>query len=129
MIVKLRSFFTNAKREKTYILVIALVVLLGGLGIITEAEVALWTTAAVATVALLFAMLFATSNLRLAVYGLVAALGPLLTWYSIGTGAQWTAIIAFFGSALAIGKAATKTYTVIDETGELIQHDWSENTE
>lgn len=110
----LRTSVPSAVREQLYTYVAAGVLLIAGLGYISDEVAALWTAVGLATVTLLFALVHSTSPWRTALYALLAAVAPLALWYSIGTETGWTAVLAFAATVFGITKAAGKTPVVIE---------------
>ncbi|NKS62363.1 hypothetical protein GS966_19970 [Rhodococcus hoagii] len=109
MLDYLRRLIPATLREQLYTYAVAAVMLLAGLGYISNAAAALWTAVAGASVTLVFALLHSLSPWRTALYGLLAAVAPLMLWYSIGTEQGWAAVLAFAGVLFGITKAATNT--------------------
>lgn len=104
-----RGIVPAAARDKVYTLASAGVLLLAGLGLISDEVAPLWFAVAGASVVLLFAVLHATSPWRAALYGFIAVLAPLALWYSLGTATGWAAVLTFAATALGITKAAGST--------------------
>ncbi|MFF2123783.1 hypothetical protein ACFVXH_41380, partial [Kitasatospora sp. NPDC058184] len=104
----LRDRIPAAAREQLYTYVAAGVLLIAGLGYLSDVVAALWAAVGVASVTLLFALLHAASPWRTALYGLLAALAPLALWYSIGTETGWAAVLTFAATVFGLTKAAGK---------------------
>ncbi|MBM4525192.1 hypothetical protein GS462_11295 [Rhodococcus hoagii] len=113
MLEKIRSLIPATAREQYYTYAAAAIMLLSGLGYISQTLAALWIAAAGASITLVFALLHSLSPWRTALYGLLAAAAPLALWYSIGTGQDWTAALAFAGVLLGVTKAAANTAVTI----------------
>lgn len=111
MLEKIRALVPPAAREQYYTYAAAAIMLLAGLGYISQTLAALWTAAAGASITLLFALLHSLSPWRTALYGLLAAAAPLAIWYSIGSERGWVAAVAFAGVVLGVTKAAANTST------------------
>lgn len=98
-----------AEREGWYRAVSGLFLMLWAIGVLTQDEAAKWTQFGISTVTLLFALLYATSPWRVALYGLIVPLAGLLTWYGIATGVNWPLVAAAVAQVLGITTAAAKT--------------------
>lgn len=113
MLEKIRTLVPAAVREQLYTYVAAAIMLLAGLGYISQTVAALWVAVAGASITLVFALLHSLSPWRTALYGVLAAIAPLALWYSIGTGQTWAAALAFAGVLLGVTKAAANTTTTV----------------
>lgn len=95
-------------REPGYRVITGVVGLLVAFAYLSQEEAALWTQLGLSSVTLLFAALFATSTWRLALYLVLAAVGPLLVWYGVVNDEQWPLIfqaaIQLFGLSTAAAK-------------------------
>lgn len=118
MLTKLRTLLPYEKRQEVYALAAAFVVMLGGFGVANDEALALWSGAGVSGLALLYALLHATSAWRGALFSFLVVLQPLAVLYSLGTNQQWAAVIVFAGTAFGLNKATAKAPIVIDETGQ-----------
>ena len=96
-------------RERIYDTVGAAVVVLGSWGLVDEADAAVYAQVILACVALLFAILHSTSNIRTTLYGLLGAVQALAAFYSIGTDAQWAGVLAMAAAVLGTQVAAGRT--------------------
>ncbi|RYE40730.1 MAG: hypothetical protein EOP24_39685 [Hyphomicrobiales bacterium] len=110
----LRDRIPAAAREQLYTYATAAVLLVAGLGYISQEEAPLWVAVVGASVVLLFALTHSTSPWRTSLYALLAVLAPLALWYSIGTETGWAAVLTFAATVFGITKAAGKTPVVID---------------
>ncbi|MCP3811561.1 hypothetical protein NLX62_04350 [Mycobacteriaceae bacterium Msp059] len=98
-----------AQREGWYRAISGLFLLLWSVGVLAQAEALVWSQLGISTVTLLFAVLYATSSWRAALYGLVVPLSAVLTWYGIATGINWPLVAAAVAQVLGITTAAAKT--------------------
>ncbi|MFN6543930.1 phage holin [Mycolicibacterium nivoides] len=98
-----------AQREGWYRAVSGLFFMLWAVGVLTQDEAAKWTQFGISSVTLLFALLYATSPWRVAIYGLIVPLSAVLTWYGIATGINWPLVAAAVAQVLGITTAAAKT--------------------
>lgn len=112
LLERARTLIPATARLQYYRIAVAAIVLLGGLGFISQSLLALWIAVAGASVTLLFALLHSLSTWSTAVYGLIAALAPLLLAYSIGTEQGWAAVITFAGIVFGVTTAASRTTTL-----------------
>lgn len=113
---RLRLMFPATERESLYRGVSAFIILLFAFGVLDENEAALWTQLAVSVVTCLFALLYATSTWRVALYLVVGPLGAVLMGYGIVTDTRWALIVAAVGQALGVSTAAAKTVQTPPET-------------
>lgn len=119
---RLRTLIPATARLQYYRLAVAVIVLLGGLGFISQSLLAVWIAVAGASVTLLFALLHSLSTWSTALYGLIAALAPLLLAYSIGTEQGWAAVITFAGIVFGVTTAASRTTTLAAPIHDLALH-------
>lgn len=98
-----------AQREGWYRAISGLFLMLWAAGVLAEQEALVWSQFGISTVTLLFAVLYATSNWRAALYGLIVPLAAVLTWYGIATGVNWPLVAAAVAQVLGITTAAAKT--------------------
>ena len=106
-----RTAIPATTRAKYYTYVAAGVLLLSGLGVVTDTVASLWSAAGLASVTLVFAVLHSLSPWRTALYTFLATLAPLALWYSIGSATQWVAVLSFAATVFGITKAASNTAT------------------
>ncbi|HEY9312126.1 phage holin [Williamsia sp.] len=109
----IRTAVPATARAKYYTYVAAGVLLMSGLGVVTETVASLWSAAGLASVTLVFALLHSLSPWRTALYGFLATLAPLALWYSIGTATQWVAVLSFAATVFGITKAASNTAPMV----------------
>lgn len=107
-----RSVVRPEWRERIYDAVGVVVVLLGSWGLVDDQAAATLAQVVLALVALLFAMLHATSEVRIALYGLLAAAQAVAALFAIGTDAQWAAVLAMAAAVLGTQVAAGNTPNV-----------------
>lgn len=123
---RVRAVVPENQREAVYRFVGGLGLFLFAFGVLDDMEASLWTQLGVSTVTLLFALLYATSTWRVALYAVVGPLGAVLMAYSIVTETRWGLIVAATGQALGITTAAAKTVQrapsppVIDSEGNVL---------
>lgn len=98
-----------AQREGWYRAISGLFLMLWAAGVLAEQEALVWSQFGISTVTLLFAVLYATSSWRAALYGLIVPLAAVLTWYGIATGVNWPLVAAAVAQILGITTAAAKT--------------------
>lgn len=98
-----------AQREGWYRAISGLFLLLWAGGVLAQEEALVWSQFGISTVTLLFAVLYATSSWRVALYGLIVPLSAVLTWYGIATGVDWPLVAAAVAQVLGITTAAAKT--------------------
>ena len=106
-------------REGWYRLASGLVMFLFAFGLLTADAVTLRLQLAVATVTLLFALLYATSPWRVALYAIVAPVGAVLLYYGVVDDVRWALISAAVAQVFGITTAAAKTVTV-DPDGRVV---------
>lgn len=106
---RLQTVIPANAREAWYRIAAAIVMGLSAFGVLNGETVALWGQLAVATITLLFAALYATTPLRVALYAVLAPLGAVLLYYGITYDEQWAIITASIGQAFGIATAAAKT--------------------
>lgn len=107
-----------AQREGWYRAISGLFLMLWAAGVLAEQEALVWSQFGISTVTLLFAVLYATSNWRAALYGLIVPLAAVLTWYGIATGVNWPLVAAAVAQVLGITTAAAKTVQRSNVTAE-----------
>lgn len=117
---RLREFVRPEWRERIYDTVGAAVVLLGGWGLVDQADGAVIAQVILAAVALLFAILHSTSGIRTALYGLLVAVQAVFGLWSIGTDAQWAGVLAIAAAVLGTQVAAGRT-PILDNARAAIQ--------
>lgn len=117
---RLDRFIPAIWREHLYKIVTAIVTALTATGITTADKAGLWSQLGIATVTLLFAVLYAGTSLRATFYAVIAAGGALLLAYGIAQGINWPVIVGAVAQALGLATAAAKTITV-DSEGNIAQ--------
>lgn len=119
MLDTFRAALPASSRDRVYEIAAAAIVLLAGIGAVAEEAVPLWIAAATAVLVLLYALIHSTSAWSTALYGVVAAVAPLATWYSLGDGKTWAAIVGFAAVVLGTTTAASRsdTYDVVAGIG------------
>lgn len=95
-------------REHLYKLVTAAVTALTALGVTTADKAGLWTQLGVATVTLLFAVLYAGTGIRATFYAVLTAASAVLLAYGIAQNINWAVITAAAAQALGLSTAAAK---------------------
>lgn len=108
---KLDRFIPASAREGAYRVVAAVIMGLTATGAVSADKSGLWTQLGVATVTLTWALLYAGTSFRVALYAVTGAGGALLMAYGIDQHVDWAVIIASVGQALGVASAAAKTVT------------------
>lgn len=114
-----RRWLRPEYREKFYNVTGAAVVLLGGFGVVDQNAAATVAQLVLAVVALLFAILYSTSQLRLALYGVLAAASAVAALWSLGSDATWAAVLSIAAAVLGTQVAAARTpapYDIVPAT-------------
>jgi len=96
-------------RGRIYATLGSVQVLLVTLGLLNDADAALWAGAVAAVVGFGLAGVNSTSTWRTWLYGVLGAAQPLLVAYSVVNDAQASAVAAVVSAALGLGVAAAKT--------------------
>lgn len=107
----LRGVIPPTAREKFYVVVAALVGVLG----FTEGEAAVWTQVGVAAVTLLFALLYSSSTVRASLYAVLVAVSTAGQLYGYFTETQWASYLGLAAALLGIATAAAKAPTTTIE--------------
>jgi hypothetical protein len=105
---KLDPVFTPARREAINRALSAIIIGLTATGTLTADKAALWTQLGVAGVGLLFALLYAGTSVRAALYSVIVVGSSLLAVYGIAQNVDWAIIVACVGQAFGITTAAAK---------------------
>lgn len=105
----LRDVLPPEHRETLYRVVAGVLTFLTGYGILDESEAALWAQLAVGTITVLFALLYSTTTLRMALYALIGPVGAVLMAYGIVTDQMWAVIVAAVGQVFGVATAGSKT--------------------
>lgn len=103
-------------RETVYRIVAAVVTGLTATGALTVDKAYLWTQLGLATVTLLFALLYAGTALRAAFYAAITAGSAVLLAYGVAKGIDWPIIVGAIGQALGVATAAAKAQTPASTT-------------
>lgn len=106
---RIRAVVKPEWREGGYRVVVAAITMLFALGMLEQEEAALWTQLGISVITTLFALVFATSKWRAALYMLVGPIGGLLMWYGIVNDETWALITAAVAQAFGVTTAAAKT--------------------
>jgi hypothetical protein len=104
----LRELIPQSSREMAYRIASTLAAFLLALGLTTADRAALWGQFAIGVVTTLFALLYATTPWRVALYGLVAPAGALLLAYGLVTNTVWALIAGAAGQFFGVTTAAAK---------------------
>ncbi|MFC4373384.1 hypothetical protein ACFO5K_04670 [Nocardia halotolerans] len=96
-------------RGRLYAVLAPVQVLLVTLGVLTDANAALWGSAVAAVLGFTVAGANSTATWRTWLYGVLAVTQPVLITYGVFTGSQASAIVAVVVTALGLGVAAAKT--------------------
>lgn len=105
---KLDPYLTPSRREAAQRLVSAVVAGLAATGVLTADKAALWAQLGTGTVALLFALLFAGTGIRAALYSVIVLVFGLVQAYGIANGIDWATIMGVVAYAFGITTAAAK---------------------
>lgn len=105
----IRRWVRPEYREKAYNLVGAAVVVLGSFGMVDSNAAATLAQLVLALVALVFAILYSTSQLRVALYGVLVAAQATAALWSLGNDAKWAAILSMAAAVLGTQVAAART--------------------
>lgn len=106
--VALGGIFTPARREGLSRALAAVVIGLQGIGVLTSDKSALWGQLAAASVALLYALVWAGTALRAVLYGFLLSIGSLVMAYGIVHNVDLAIILASVGQTFGITTAAAK---------------------
>ncbi len=110
-----RSVIRPEYRERAYNLVGAAVVVLGSFGLVDGNAAATVAQLVLALLALLFAILYSTSQLRVALYGVLVSVQAVAALWSIGNDAKWAGVLAMAAAVLGTQVAAARTPAPYDE--------------
>lgn len=103
-----RSLIPPTARKRAYDIATAIVAGLGMWGYLDTTEVMQWTSVAVSAVALVFAVLYSTSTIRMTLYTLCGSLGVVAGSYGVLTGSQAAGIMAVAVAVLGIAVAGSE---------------------
>lgn len=117
MLAKIRSVIPAYARERWYIVSNALVSFLTMWGLLDASLGQQIATLAIASITLLFAILYSTDEIRTAIYTLVLAVQAVAQVLGILTDQQWGAIVALVAILLGQTLAAAKTPAMISVSG------------
>jgi hypothetical protein len=117
---RLQTLVPASAREAWYRFASAAVMFLFAFGLLTADSMTLWIQLVGATVTLVFAAIYATTPLRLAMYSILAPAGAILLYYGIVTDVRWALITAAVAQAFGIVTAAAKTVTVVNPDGSTV---------
>lgn len=106
---RLQALVPQRAREAYYRFAGGAVMFLMAIGLLDTAEASLWTQLVVGTVTLVFALLYATTPWRVALYAITGPLGGVLMYYGIVNDTKWALITASVAQAFGITTAAAKT--------------------
>ncbi|AKO62190.1 tail length tape measure protein [Mycobacterium phage Apizium] len=115
---RLQAMIPAKARETWYRVASAAVMFLLAFGILDANEAALWAQFAVGLVTLVFALIYAYTPARVALYAFVGVVGSVLLYYGITTEETWALITAAVAQAFGIATAAAKTTPVVVARGQ-----------
>lgn len=115
---RLDKLIPASARETAYRVVAAVIMGLTATGITDPDKATMWSQLGVATVTLLWALLYAGTSIRAALYAVTGAGGALLMAYGLAKGVDWAVIVASVGQALGVASAAAKTVTAPSEPAD-----------
>lgn len=96
-------------RGTLYIFAPTIIVLLASFNVIDNETVSVWTSAVVAAITAVFAIVNGESSWRNAVYGLFGAVQAILQLYGLFSDEQWASISGLVLALLSIGLAGVFT--------------------
>lgn len=105
---RLDPIFTPARREALSRVLAATIMGLQGVGILTADKAALWSQLGVAAIGLVYALLWAGTSIRAALYSVILVGSSVLLAYGIADSVNWAIILASVGQAFGITTAAAK---------------------
>lgn len=106
---RLQGWIPPTWREAGYRVVSGVLTFLTGYGILDGNNAVLWSQLAIGTITSLFALLYATSSARAALYAIVGPLGAVLMAYGIIQDEKMAVISAALAQVFGIATAAAKT--------------------
>lgn len=130
-----RSVLRPEYRQQVYNLVGVAVVVLGGYGVVDNNTASTVAQLVLALTALLFAVLYSTSELRVALYGTLVAVQAVAALWSIGNDATWAGIVSIAAAVLGTQVASGRTPIPMRFTDEFdrshsaLGGDWPEGTQ
>jgi len=95
-------------REMAQRVIAGVLTLLTGYQVLDADKAALWSQLVLGTVGAVFALLYATSTARVALYALVGPLGAVLMAYGIVSDVKWAVLVASVGQVFGSATAAAK---------------------
>lgn len=110
---RLQVILSPGVRDQLYRTLAGALTFLSGWGILDDQNAVLWSQLGVGTIGSLFAMLYATSTARQALYALVGPLGAVLMAYGIIQDTKWAIIVASLGQVFGMATAASKTVELV----------------
>jgi hypothetical protein len=116
---KLQGWIPPTWREAGYRVISGVLTFLTGYGILDGNNAVLWSQLGIGTVTSLFALLYATSSARAALYAIVGPLGGVLMAYGIIQDEKMAVISAALAQVFGIATAAAKTVELAPVTPAL----------
>lgn len=113
---RLQGLIPPAYREAAYRVIAGVLTALTGFQVLGTDDAALWSQLAVGTVTSLFALLYSTSTVRVALYALVGPLGGVLMAYGIIGDVKWAVLVASVGQVFGTATAAAKVVELSPST-------------
>lgn len=112
---KLQAHIPAAWREWGYRAASGAVMFLLAFGVLDVNSAALWTQFGVGLVTLIFALIYAYTPVRVALYAFLGIGGSVLMYYGIVSDVRWALITAAVAQAFGIATAAAKTVTASND--------------
>lgn len=110
---RLQGLIPPSYREAFQRAVAGVLTFLTGYQVLDADRAALWSQLALGTIASLFALLYATSTVRVALYSLVGPLGAVLMAYGIVQDEKWAVLVASIGQVFGTATAAAKVVELV----------------
>nr|YP_009950068.1 tail length tape measure protein [Mycobacterium phage Serendipitous]AYB70558.1 hypothetical protein SEA_SERENDIPITOUS_16 [Mycobacterium phage Serendipitous] len=117
---RLQLLIPASWREGWYRIASGGVMFLLAFGLLDANEAALWTQFGVGLVTLIFALIYAYTPARVALYAFLGVGGSVLLYYGIVTDVRWALITAAVAQAFGIATAAAKTVTADGSSGQVV---------
>lgn len=105
---KLDPYFPPQRRDVLARVISAVTTALMGAGVLTADKAALWSQFGVGLVTLLFATLYAASQVWASAYGILVVGSALLGAYGIAHGIDWAIVLGAAAQAFGITTAAAR---------------------
>ncbi|MBV9871731.1 MAG: hypothetical protein JO214_14015 [Frankiaceae bacterium] len=110
---RLQGLIPPTARETYQRIVAGVLTFLTGYQVLDADKAALWSQLALGTISALFALLYATSTARVALYALVGPVGGVLMAYGIISDVKWAVLVASIGQVFGVATAAAKVVELV----------------